>query len=240
MKKLNKKFVFAVLLVVLFALVLVVGIASKNQTEKEAQKEEYLIPRETSRDTWRRRLEVNDSNEKNVIQNIYDGYKIRLSEEWNYNNTADPIGGFIAYKLKDGVDTEIFRGLEDGVVLSIQTIDNDKKMSAVDWLARTSEPANYLLDGLIFEKINHPNETGVYISRHKVFAIEVGENAEHTHAETITENPSGDFLENSSKVDYVFAGGGKIYIVSCASMAEAYVAMVYSCEQQIQTFDILD
>lgn len=240
MKKINKQILILIFLT-LSSLVTIVVLMLINNPQNAEEKTSYLIPRENvPEQEWRRALELENNGEISIVKNIHDGYQIEMPRDWNYSNVADPIGGFTSYKLKEGETAEFFPGFNKSVLLIVQTVDNPKNLNVIDWLARSGEAKNYLLDRFTFEKVEHANEKEVYYSRNKLLELEVGETHEHSHINLIPHDPKDAFIDDSIKVNYIFGNKEHIYIASCGIMGTNHTKLLSECENIIQTFKILE
>lgn len=221
---LNKKTILIFSLVFILVVLTVSLLAYNKNEENNEELEEYLIenPENPNTEKLRKIVEEDIGNGYKTVSNFVDGYRITVPSNWVANKTVSRAGELkIVLPVSAADIKEEQAGIDTGFLLKINYFENQEGLELVNWLARSKEAQEFFLKNSGFD----PVET----QKHRAFK------ASHPVYDGV------EAVEDSLAIDYVFQGKNRaVYIVSCASLTQNYTELVAQCEQQVQTFDIIE
>lgn len=224
LNNINKKYIYLFLGVVVVVLIVVLLLIPNAQNEEKS--DEYLIETPgVPKSDWQRTLNKEEAGDHKTITNLYDGYRIQVPGDWNTVDTTDRLVGLVAYKE---YAKNTYPYTPDNLELRISVFEKTSS-SLLDWLASSDDATFYLPSDVAFRPYQHPEGSG-FRAISKV-------HADHVHDGEGEEG--GKYYEKSSIVHIILNKEDVVYVISCLVVGEEYEQYRETCEQQIQTFDII-
>lgn len=227
----KKRFVLSFLIISLltFFIWLLIGTEKQKGPKDSVGSEKYLIEElEVPRRDWQRKIDTKKEDGMQTITNIYDGYRVTVSDEWEVVKEVRS-GLFGLVMLYGQEDERNHAYIEDGLVVNVFMFENIDKLSLTGWLFVEKRKQNFFKN----DKFSKTEYTSYEIVKTQTPLIEdvwLG-----------GDNFTDALIEDTLSLKYVIKAEGvdTIYVVSCTIYNDV-TRFIPKCEEIIPFFEILN
>lgn len=236
----KKRFIIVGLsFLVISLLILFMWLLTDTEKQKgfkdEAGDEKYLIEElGIPKVDWQRKIDIKKDGGTRTITNIYDGYRISISDEWEVVEEVRTglFGLVLLYGQKHeerGINEEEHPYISDGLVVNVFIFENTNKLSLIDWLVAQKRKQGFFKNAE-FKKVQHSLYEILKTQEPLFEDVWLG-----------SDNFTDALIEDTLSIRYVIkaAGVDTIYVVSCTIYNDV-TKLVPRCEEVVPFFEILN